>query len=135
MNYCAASARGFSHKSRSRNARAASACLRSLPRKVPSIGGNRPKLTFIGWKVAASAPPVMWPSNAPMAVVGRGEAARQQPDSGAFDVSLAARDLAGEAQPRHDPEPKRTIEQARAVEEGVAVQATQPRELRALEAW
>ena len=25
-------------------------------------GGNRPKLTFIGWKVLASAPPVIWPA-------------------------------------------------------------------------
>ena len=57
--YSAASGVGAIHWSKSRKARALSACLRSLPRKAPSIGGNRPKLTFIGWKVAASAPPVM----------------------------------------------------------------------------
>ena len=45
-----------------------------LPRKVPSIGETSQKLTFIGWKVVASAPPVMWPSRAPIAVVDGGAA-------------------------------------------------------------
>ena len=43
-----------------------------------SIGGNRPKLTFIGWNergpasIASRWPPVMWLRSAPIAVVGGG---------------------------------------------------------------
>src|SRR5439155_9188272 len=35
-------------------------------------GGKRPKLMFIGWKLCASAPPVIWARRAPSAVVGGG---------------------------------------------------------------
>ncbi len=122
------------------------ACLRSLPLKLPAMGGNRPKLMFIGWKVVASAPPVMWPRRAPIAGwwaaarpgAGRGarprEPAGHQADGGALDITLAAGDLAGEAQSRHGLQAQRAVQQARAVEEGVAVQASQPRELGVLQA-
>ena len=71
-------------------ARAESARLRASPRSGPArrfpaalkrgsaIGGNRPKLTFIGWNERGPAsidsmwPPVMWLRSAPIAVVGGG---------------------------------------------------------------
>ena len=77
-------------------------------------GGNKPKLTFIGWNDGGPAsivsiwPPVMWVSSAPCAVVGGGKetgssrrsaAAKRpasKPDSGRLDITLAAGDLAGE---------------------------------------
>ena len=83
-------------------------------------------MTFIGWKVAASAPPVMWRSSAPSAVVagggtarwpqplGGGEAAGQQADGGALDIALDAGDLAGEAQARLGLQAQRAVEQLRA---------------------
>ena len=43
--------------------------------------------------------------------LGRGETAGEEADRGAFDITFAARDLAGEAQPRHRLEPQRRIEQ------------------------
>src|SRR5947207_2025722 len=48
--------------------------------------------------------------------------------------SLAAGDLAGEAQPRHRLESQRAVEQLRRIEKRVAVQAAEPRELGAIEA-
>src|SRR5258707_10969171 len=57
LYYSAASGVGASHWSKSRNARALSACLRSLPRNAPSIGGKKPKITFLGSEGAASPPP------------------------------------------------------------------------------
>ena len=69
-------------------ARAESAGLRAgRPLRPPGSsgsGGSSPKLMFIGWKVVASAPPVMWPSRAPSAVVGGGG------DAGRPNRSLAA---------------------------------------------
>ena len=71
-----------------------------------SIGGKRPKLTFIGWNERGPAsidsmwPPVMWLSSAPIAVVGGGEAACDEADRRAFDIALAAGDLSRKAQPR-----------------------------------
>ena len=115
--------------------------LRSLLGVPSGGGGNRPKLTFIGWKVSAMAPPVMWASSAPCAVsggggarrlaqrLGGGEPAGQQADGGALDIALAAGDLAGEADMRRRLQAQGRVEQARAVDEGVAVQPAQPREL------
>ena len=78
-------------------------------------------MTFIGWNergpasIASMWPPVMWLRSAPIAVVGgggarlaaeplgRGEAAGDEADRGAFDIALAAGDLAGEAQARARP--------------------------------
>ena len=71
----------------SSSARADRARLRATPRSGPrrrfpsaskpgvGIGGNRPKLTFIGWKergpasIASIWPPVMWLMSAPITVV------------------------------------------------------------------
>ena len=107
--------------------------MRASPRSGPSrrrpassvrgsaIGGNRPKLTFIGWNergpgvdrfdvaagdvveqradrggrrrgVEIAAEPL-----------GGGEAAGDQADRGALDIAFAAGDLAGEAQARGSP--------------------------------
>ena len=83
-------------------------------------------MTFIGWKVSASAPPVMWPSSAPSAVstggggkvlaaqLGRGEARGEEADGGAFDIAFAAGDLAGEADVGLRLQAKLAVEQARA---------------------
>src|SRR5579863_1927927 len=78
------------HSAKSRAARVESRRFLARPRSGPrsffpsasmrgsSIGGNRPKLTFIGWNERGPAsidsmwPPVMWLSRAPMAVVGGG---------------------------------------------------------------
>ena len=51
-----------------------------------------------------------------------------------LDVALAAGDLSGKAQPRLGLEPQRLVEQLWRIEEGVAVQPAEPRELGALEA-
>ena len=109
-------------------------------------------MTFIGWNErlpgssADRCPPVMWPRIAPNAVVagggtiafaeplGGGEAAGEQADRGGLDIALAAGDLAGEAQARHRLQAQRAVEQLRRIEEGVAVQAAEPGELRVLEA-
>src|SRR5262249_11873429 len=66
---------------------------------------------------------------------GRGEASRNQADGGGLHIPLTAGDLAGKAQPRLDLEAQGVIEQLRRVEEGIAVKAAKPRELRVLEAW
>src|SRR5260370_16642482 len=72
--------------SRSPSARALSACFLASVLAVPgrrmasASGGNKPKLTFIGWNergpasIASTWPPVMWFSSAPCAVVGGGSA-------------------------------------------------------------
>ena len=61
--------------------------------------------------------------------LGGGGAAGQQADGGALDVALAAGDLAGEAQPRLGAQAQLAVEQLGRVEEGVAVQPAEPREL------
>ncbi len=63
------------------------------------------------------------------APLGRRHAARHQAHGRALDVALAAGDLPGEAQPRHGLQPQPRVEQPRRVDEGVAVQAAEPREL------
>ena len=65
--------------------------------------------------------------------LGGGEAPGQKPDRRGFHIAFAAGDLPGKAQARHRREPKTRIEQLRRVEEGVAVQAAQARELGLLE--
>jgi hypothetical protein len=65
---------------------------------------------------------------------GGGEAARDQADRGAFDVAFAAGDLAGEAQAGRGPQAQAAVEQPRRIQERVAVQAAEPRELRMLQA-
>ena len=90
-------------------------------------------------------PPVMWLSSAPMAVVEggcavaalrlrRAEPAGKQPHGCRLDIALAARDLSGEAQLRPGLQGEGRIEQARRVEVGVAVEPSQARELRVLQA-
>ena len=103
-------------------------------------------MTFIGWKVAASAPPVTWRTSAPIAVVagggssgeaealGGGHAAGEEAHRRALDVALDAGDLAGEAQPRVGAQPHAAVEQPRRVQEGVAVDAAEPGEGGVLEA-
>ncbi len=61
--------------------------------------------------------------------LGGGEAAREQTDRGALDIAFAAGDLAGEADVRARLEPERRVEQLGRLDEGVAVQAAEPREL------
>ena len=55
-------------------------------------------------------------------------------DGGAFDISLAPGDLSGEAQLRPRLQTQTLVEQARRIEIGVAMQAAEPGELRALQA-
>ena len=107
----------------------------------PGSGGIRPKLTFIGWKVSASAPPVMWASRAPSAVsgggggkrlaaeLGGGEAGGEDADRGAFDIAFAAGDLAGEADVRLRFQAKLAVQQLGRIDEAVAVDSAEPREL------
>ena len=102
-------------RARGRRGRACARRGRARPPGRSGIGGNRPKLTFIGWKVSAVGAAGDMASSAPSAVVGgggarcwpsalgRGEAAGEQPDRGALDIALDAGDLAGEAQARHRP--------------------------------
>ncbi len=59
----------------------------------------------------------------------RGEPPGDEPDRCGFDIALDAGDLPGEAQPRIGLETEACIEQLRAVEEGVAVEPSEPREL------
>ena len=81
-----ATGRRVSHASKSPSARSAMARFFARPRSSPlsflpsapcvgaSIGGNRPKLTFIGWNEplpASMCPPVTCASSAPSAVVRR----------------------------------------------------------------
>src|SRR6185437_2301451 len=80
--HAASSSRRPSHASRSARARRAIHCFRSW-RGASVSGGNRPKLTFIGWNVAASAPPVTWRSSPPSAVVSGGGANASSSNSAA----------------------------------------------------
>ena len=153
------------HRAKSCSARAESARLRARPRSGPdkrfpassnrgsAIGGNRPKLTFIGWNERGPAsidsiwPPVMWLRSAPIAVVGGGgssaqpqplgggEPAGDEADRGALDIALAAGDLAGEAQARRGLQAQTGVEQARGIEIGVAVHAAETGELRPFQPW
>ncbi len=63
-----------------------------------------------------------------------GGAAGEKPGGGALHIALDAGDLSGEAQPRHGVEPQLTVDEARRVEERVAVQPAEPGELGALQA-
>src|SRR5437762_689511 len=76
---------------------------------------------------AASRGPTHWQA-------GGGEAAGEEADRGALDIALDAGDLPGEAQPRHRLQPQSAVEKFWTIEEGVAVQAAEARELRMLEA-
>src|SRR6266568_9311587 len=57
------------------------------------------------------------------------EAAGEEPDRRRFHVALAASDLPREAQTRLGPEPQALVEEHWRVEEGVAVQPAEAREL------
>ena len=123
-----------------------------VERRGSASGGNRPKFTFIGWNEDGPAsmvsiwPPVICASSAPCAVVGGGGAivsprrsaaakrAGEQADGGGFHIALAAGDLAGEAPARIGLQPQRLVEQLGRIEEGVAMQAAEPREFRVLQA-
>src|SRR5208282_1304487 len=59
----------------------------------------------------------------------RREAAGEQADRGTLDIAFDPRHLAGEAQARHGQEFEPGAEQLRAVEEGIAVESAEPREL------
>src|SRR4029077_9428909 len=63
----------------------------------------------------------------------RGGASGDEPDRRRLHIALDAGDLPREAKPRIGFEPERGIEQFRAVEEGIAMQSTEPRELGVLE--
>src|SRR5262245_40342265 len=65
--------------------------------------------------------------------LGGREAPGQKSDRGGFHIAFAAGDLAGKTQPRLGLEPQGRVEQERRVEEGVAMQAAEPRELGAFE--
>src|SRR5271165_1687080 len=66
------------------------------------------------------------------APLSRGKAAGKEADGGRFHVAFAAGDLAGKAQARLGFEPQRLVEQFWRIEEGVTMQAAEPREFRAL---
>ena len=68
------------------------------------------------------------------APLGGGKARGEQADGGGFHIALAAGDLAGKAPARIGLEPQRVVEQLGRIEEGVAVQAAEPREFRVLQA-
>src|SRR5262245_27815380 len=68
------------------------------------------------------------PGHAP--AFGRRRLAGKETDGGAFDVALAAGDLARKAQARADAEPKLSIEQLRRIEEGVAMEPAEAGKLR-----
>src|SRR6516162_4199677 len=66
----------------------------------------------------------------PLALRLRGcGASRQQADSGALHITLAARDLPRKPQPGLGAQSQLCVEELGAVEEGVAVEAAQPCEL------
>src|SRR5689334_3829246 len=65
--------------------------------------------------------------------LGGREAAGEQPDGGGFHIPLAPGDLARETQARRRFQPQDWIEQLWRVEEGVAMQPTEPGKLRAFE--
>ena len=83
----------------------------------------------------------MWPSRAPKAVVSGGgcqamprafrrrRLAGKQPDGGAFDITLAARDLARKAQARANAEPQARVNQLGRIQEGVAMEPAKAGEL------
>ena len=110
------------------------------------MGWNERAVPRVGSSSSSRWPPVMCASSAPSAVVaggggerapeplGRGKAPGKQADGGALDVAFDAGDLAGEAQARLGLQPQRGVEQLRAVEECVAVQAAEARELGVLQA-
>src|ERR1700722_13062850 len=62
------------------------------------------------------------------------EAAGKKADRRRLDIALAARDLSSKAQRRHGLEPQRGVEQFWRIEEVIAVQPAEPRELRLFEA-
>src|SRR5262249_55993195 len=64
---------------------------------------------------------------------GGGEGARQESDRGGFHIAFAAGDLPGKAQARQTFQAQSAVEQLRGIEERVAVQAAEPRELRPFE--
>src|SRR5439155_15138154 len=70
--------------------------------------------------------------NAALALAGD-EAPRQQADGGTLHIALDAGNLAGEPQIGPGPETQKSVEQARAVDEGVAMEPAKARELRLLE--
>ena len=61
--------------------------------------------------------------------LGGGEAAGEKADRGGFNVAFAAGDLAGKTQARLGLEAQGRVEQERRVEEGVAVESAEAREL------
>src|SRR3569833_4072450 len=62
--------------------------------------------------------------------IGCGIEAGDLTDAGGFHIALAACHLAGETQPRLRAQTKLLVQQLRRVEEGVAMQAAEPGELR-----
>ena len=67
--------------------------------------------------------------NALAELFGCGKAAGKQTDRCQLDIAFAAGDLSGKAQLRHRLEPQRRVEQFWRIEERIAVQAAEPREL------
>src|SRR5207244_4374014 len=67
-----------------------------------------------------------WWDDAVAEACGCGEMAGEEADRGALDVAFDPGDLAGEAQSWHRLEPQLPVEQARAVDKGVAVQPAEP---------
>src|SRR6185437_7212965 len=66
--------------------------------------------------------------------LGAREPSGKKADGGALDIALDTGDLAGEAQRRPQLQPQLAVEQARRVDEGVAMQSSKSRECRVLEA-
>src|SRR5262249_45080742 len=66
---------------------------------------------------------------------GGREAAGQKPDCGRLHVAFAAGDLPSKSQPWHRLEAQRVVKQFWSVEEGVAMQPAEARELCPLKAW
>src|SRR5207237_4628813 len=64
----------------------------------------------------------------------RGKPAGQQSNRRRFHITLAAGDLARKAQARLGVEAQGSVEQFRGIEEGIAMQPTEPRELGLFEA-
>src|SRR5437588_726116 len=67
--------------------------------------------------------------------IGGGIEAGDQANAGGFHIALAARHLAGKAQPRRGAQPQLLIEKFWRVEKGVAMQPAEPRELGVLQPW
>src|SRR5689334_6227813 len=70
----------------------------------------------------------------PALLLGSGKASGEEPDRGAFDIAFDTGDLAREADLRSRFETQALVEQLRAVDEGVAMEPAEPRELRLFEA-